>query len=266
VSVTLKTIPRPKKRAIAQETHALLIQRQQTGPAEPGLDAFIPELGVVAVALDTHVTGRVLADATREAQLARAEEADVEVDTWFRHIESFLFIEANRRSGPNVALARGLYNAACPDGLAHIDDRIVDENLRCAETLVILKAPESAAALAAIKLPAAYIDAFEAALKESDAAIGEVIAARGDKSAHIDLGREAEASWVDLMVRLRRYIDSRAKRTDAARIAEGKALLKPLLDAVQMQKTIAAARATRRAKKGSGDTTAPADSPAPTMP
>jgi hypothetical protein len=266
VSVSLKIFSRPDKHSIVQDILLLLIERQQKGPAEPGLDAFLPELAEVAAALTTHVTGRVLADATRETQLARAEAADVEVDTWFRHIESFLYVEANRRSGPNVVVAGGLYKAACPDGLSHIDDRIVEENLHCAHTLAVLKDPENAAALAAIKLPKDYIEAFEGALKESEAAIDEVIAARGDKATHIDLGRDAEATWVDLMVRLRRYVDSRAKRTDAARIAEGKALLKPLLDAVQKQKTDAAARATRKKKNGAEGAGKAGDTPAGATP
>jgi hypothetical protein len=254
---------------ITHEILGRLTERQQTGPAEPGLDAFIPQLEAVAVKLSTHVTGRVLAEAARETQLARARAADVEVDACFRHVESHLAVEAKRSSGVNVKLAQGLYNAACPDGLAHLDDRIVEQNVHCARTLTILKAPENAEAVAAIKLPPAYVDALEAALKESNDAIAEVIAARGDKSTHVALGRDAESTWVDLMVRLRRYIDSRAERTDAARIAEGKALLQPLLDAVQKLKADAAARATRRKNKKSDASDAPkpadpsAEPPAP---
>lgn len=261
MSASLKTIKRSEKHSIASDTHALLAERQQKGPAEPGLDAFIPELHAVATALSTHITGSVLAEAARETQLARADEADAEVDTVFRHIESYLFIEANRRSGPNVALARGLYNAACPDGLAHLDDRIVDQNVHCAQTLAVLKDPESATALAALKFPISFIFMFENALQVSNAAMDEVTAARGDKTTHIHLGRDAEAEWVDLMMRLRRYMDSRAKKTDAVRIAESNALLKPLLDALQKQKADAAARATRRSKKA--DPSPSKEAPAP---
>ena len=250
MTVSLVNISRTDKCSIINDILALLSERQQKGPAEPGLDAFIPELSALATRLTTHVTGRVLAEATRETQLARADEADVEVSTWYRHIEGFLFVEANRSSGPNVGLARGLYNAAFPSGLARIDDRIVEKNVLFAETLTVLKASENAEAIGALKLPIVHIEAFEAALKESDAAIGEVIEARGDKTTHIDLGRDAEDAWVDLIVRLRRYIESRAPRTDAVKVAEGKALLKPLLDAIQKLKADAAARATRRKSAG----------------
>jgi hypothetical protein len=257
----LRNISRTDKCGIIKCLHALLSERQQKGPAEPGLDAFIPELSILATRLTTHVTGRVLAEATRETQLARAEEADVDVSTWFRHIESFLFVEANRSSGPNVSLARGLYNAACPSGLTHINERIVEKNVHFAETLTVLKDAENAEAIGALKLPVVYLEAFEAALKESDSAIGEVIEARGDKTTHIDLGRDAEDAWVDLIVRLRRYIESRASRTDAARVAEGKALLKPLLDAIEKLKADAAARATRRKSAGAPKPANPAAQP-----
>lgn len=250
MSASLRIVPRTKKHSITNDILVLLTERQQKGPAEPGLDAFIPKLTDVAATLGAHVTGRLLADATRETQLARADETDVEVDTWYRHIEGFLSVEANRRSGPNVVAARGLCKAACPDGLAHINDRIVDQNAHCAETLAVLKDPANAEVIAAIKLPVFYIEELEAALKASDSAMADVIAARGDKATHIDLGRDTEATWIDLMVRLRSYIDSRAARTDAVLIAEGKALLKPLLDVMQKQKTDAAARATRKKKGG----------------
>ena len=65
------------------------------------------------------------------------------------------------------------------------------------------------------------------------------------------------------MVRLRRYIASRAKRTDIARIAEGQEILKPLLDAIKQLRATAAARATRRTKKDAG---AASTSAAPEMP
>jgi hypothetical protein len=248
---------------IAMDIHDSLIEREKTGPAEPTLDAFIPDLKTLITTLQTHVTGRDLADAARESRIARAEAADVVTDTWFRHLEAFVHIEATRRAGTNVGAAHGLYNAAFPDGLAHVNDRIVDQNLHYRTTLNVLKAPEHAATITAIELPASWLATFEAALDESDAAIADVIKARGEKSTHVDLGRSAETEWVDLMVRLRKYIESRAKRTDVVRIAEGKILIKPLLDALQKLRTDAAARATRRTKKGAG---APDDATAPDAP
>jgi hypothetical protein len=257
--------PREEKYDIIARVLGLVTEKQQTDPDEPGLYAFIPQLTTVAEALGGHVTGQVLAEGARETQLARAQEADVEVDTCFRHIEGFLSIEADRRSGPNVAVARGLYNAACPDGLAHVNDHLRDQNIRYADTLAVLKAPENADAIVALKMPPAYIEDFEAALKESNAALDALTEARGEKSTHIELGRDAEVAWYDVMMRLRRYIDSRAPKSDAAKVAEGKALIKPLLDAMARQKAEAAARATRR-KKGAAGAAAPkpvGEAPAP---
>jgi hypothetical protein len=249
VSVNLNDFSRADKNDIIARVLGLVTERQQKGPAEPGLDAFIPQLTAVADALGSHVTGRVLAEGARETQLARAAAADVEADTRFRHIEAFLCIEASRRSGPNVAVAKGLYNAACPDGLAHVNDHMRDQNILYADTLAVLKAPENAEAIAALQMPPVYIEAFEAALSESNAALDDLTDARGEKSTHVALGRDAEADWYDVMTRLRRYMDSRAPKSDAVMVAEGKALLKPLLDAIARQKAEAAARATRR-KKG----------------
>jgi hypothetical protein len=264
VTPNMNKISRAEKRTISIKVCDNLNERAKQGPAEPGLDAFIPELTAIAGALDTHVTGKVLADAARQKRLARAEAADINVDTWLRHIESFLYIEAHRRAGPNVGLAQGLYAAACPEGLAHVDDRIVDENAHCRNMLSVLKAPEHAEAVAKIGLPPAWIDAFEAALVESEAAIDEVIQARDDKSTHVDKGRDTEEAWLDLMVRLRRYVGSRAKRTDKERVREGKELLKPLLDALAKLHADAASRATRRATKAGapGVEDEPAESPA----
>jgi hypothetical protein len=240
-------ISRPEKARIALKVHDNLLDRKNNGPAEPGLDAFLPELAAVGAQLDTHLAGTVLADAARQQCLARADAADCNVDTWLRHIENFLSTEAHRRIGPNVGLACGLYAAACPDGLRHIDDRIVDENAHCRNTLAVLKAPEHAVAVAGVGLPLAWIATFEAALDASDAALDAVIQARDDKTAHINRGRDAERTWIDVMVRLRRYVGSRAKRTDTDRLREGKELLKPLLDALAKLHADAAARATRRA-------------------
>jgi hypothetical protein len=45
--------------------------------------------------------------------------------------------------------------------------------------------------------------------------------------------RSADAEWAEIMVRLRGYIGSRARKTDAATHNEARALLKPLLEALQ---------------------------------
>jgi hypothetical protein len=80
---------------------------------------------------------------------------------------------------------------------------------------------------------------------------------------HIGKGRDAELTWIDLMVRLRRYVGSRARRTDTARLREGKELLKPLLDTLAKLRADAAARATRRAAKGVEPAPASTQSAAP---
>jgi hypothetical protein len=257
LTANLTNVPRAEKLAIATTIHAALLKRKKAGPSEPALDAFIPELTALKDKLATHVDGKSSANAAREKHLARAESADIEVDTHFRHIEAFVFIEKSRRAGPHVSSAQSLYSAAFPEGLAHIDDRIEAENIHVRATLNALKSPEHAATLKAIELPAAWIQALEAALAESNAAVADVAKARGEKASHVGLGKSAETEWIDLMVRIRRYVASRAKRTDVARIAEGTELLKPLLDAIQKLRATAAARATRRTKKSSGAPTIP---------
>jgi hypothetical protein len=268
LTANLTNVPRAEKLAIATTIHSALVKRKKAGPSEPALDAFIPELAAVKDKLAIHVDGKSSANAAREKHLARAESADIDVDTYFRHIEAFVFIEKNRRSGPHVGSAQSLYSAAFPEGLAHIDDRIEDENIHVRATLNALKSPEHAATLKAIDLPSAWIPALESALAESNAAIADVAKARGEKASHVGLGKSAEAEWIDLMVRLRRYVASRAKRTDIARIAEGTELIKPLLDAIQKLRATAAARATRRTKKAGAPTNtttpdAPSAAPAP---
>jgi hypothetical protein len=252
LTANLTNVPRAEKLAIAATIHTSLVKRKKAGPSEPALDAFISELAAVRDKLATHVDGKSTANAARAKHLARAANADVDVDTLFRHIEAFVFIEKNRRSGPHISSAQSLYSAAFPEGLAHIDDRIEDQNIHVRATLNALKSPEHAATLKAIELPAAWIPALEAALAESNAAVADVAKARGEKASHVGLGKSAEAEWVDLMVRIRRYVASRAKRTDIARIAEGTELIKPLLDAIQKLRAIAAARATRRTRKNAG--------------
>lgn len=263
MTANLTDISRAEKLSITTATHTALTERQKAGPPEPALDAFIPELAAVEAALKTHVTGKDLANAAREKHLARIEIADDDVDTRFRHIEAFVAIEANRRTGPLVVDAQSLYKAAFPEGLARIDDRVPDQNIHVRATLNALQSPEHAATVQAIGLPSAWINALDVALQESNAAIADLARARGDKSSHVELGKSAETDWVDLMIRLRRYVASRAKRTDVARIAEGQAILKPLLDAIQKLRAAAAARATRRTKKNAGPSST---STAPEMP
>ncbi|MDC0744938.1 hypothetical protein [Polyangium mundeleinium] len=260
MGASLNQIPRAEKRDIARKIKENLEARAAKGPPEPALDIYISECTDITDALDAHVTGNVLAHAERAARLAQLEAADDEVDTCYRHIEGYIGVESRRRVSPNVLGALALHQAAFPNGLAHVDDPIADENRVCREALLVLRAPEHAATLAAIELPTVWLERWEKAILKSDALLAEVEKARTEKRAHIDAGRDAETEWVELMVRLRRYVSSRAKRSDAARIQEGKVLLAPLLDAMAKLRAGAAARATRKENgkqesPAAGDTT-----------
>ena len=239
-------VPRAKKRDIAQKLHDNLATRAAAGPAEPALDAYIPELASLIQSLTAPITGNVLADAQRTARLAALDAVDVEVDTWYRHIEGYIDIESRRRSGPHVGSALALHKAAFPDGLAHVNDAIPDENRLCRESLAILRSSEYAPTVAAILLPAGWLDMWESELAQSDAIHREIEQARTAGRAHVSAGRDAEADFVELCVRLRRYVASRAMSSDKARVTEGKTLLAPLLDEVARLRAIAATRATLR--------------------
>ena len=59
--------------------------------------------------------------------------------------------------------------------------------------------------------------------------------------------RDPEADWVDVMARLRRYVAGRAALDDSTKIDEGRALLRPLYDALQTLRVAEeAARPPRR--------------------
>jgi hypothetical protein len=242
----MRDIIRAEKRDVGVAVLGNLQAREVKGPAEPGLDAYIVELSDIVGALGTHVEGKTLAEAARTARLARLEIADDGVDTWYRHIESYVGIEANRKTGAFVIGAGALQHAAFPDGLEHINDPIRDENRICRDSLTVLRSAEHGATVQGIELPSAWLTKWEAALDESDAAYKAVDEARTDKHSSVSAGRDAEGEWVELFVRLRRYVASRAKRNDKARIQEGKELLAPLLDVLARLKAHAAVDATRR--------------------
>ena len=248
MAVNLRQIPRAEKRGIAQKIFHNLEERLAKGAPEPALDAYIVELSDVVTTLDTHVAGSVTADAERTARLARLEVADDDVDRWYRHVEGYVNVESRRRTSPDAKTANALHDAAFPDGLEHIDDFEGDENRVCADALAVLRSPEYAPTLKAIELPTAWLDRWESAIAESDAALFAVQKARTDKRGHVDAGRDVETEWVELMVRLRKYVGSRAKRSDVARVNEGKVLLAPLLDTMAKLKAETLSRATRKAK------------------
>jgi hypothetical protein len=246
---SLNHVPRGEKLVIAKGIRLRLADRKAKGPPEPGLDAYIDELDEVSGRLETHVTGKATADASRAALDNDVDVADAIVDTWMRHIEAYLDIEGRNRRSAHAIAARALHDAAFPDGLGPIDDYIIDQNIYCRAALDALRAPEHQSTLVAIGLPPAWIDTFEAALKTSETAMDQLMKARGDKSAHVGMGRDAESAWIDLMVRLRRQITSRARRGDTAKQVENKQLLEPLLVALQKLDATAAARATRKDKQ-----------------
>ncbi|UQA56163.1 hypothetical protein [Polyangium aurulentum] len=257
MSIRPADFPRTLKASIARALHDNLVARAEAGPAEPALDAFVPELLAVSQRLELHVSGKASAIAARAAHAAEAEIADIEVDTWTRHIECYLTIESNRKTGPHVAAARALHGAAFPSGLGLVDAPIPEENTQCRHALAVLRAPEHAATVAAIGLPVLWLDFLEAAIGMSDAAFALATEARGAQSTHVGLGKDAEAEWAEVTARLRKYVDSRARAGEVDKQAEGRTLLAPLLDAIQKAKAVAAGRATRRGKKGAAGENAP---------
>ncbi|MDI1480837.1 hypothetical protein [Polyangium sp. y55x31] len=242
-------LSRVEKATISRKLHEKLIERAQLGPVEPALDAFIPQLDAIAVRLDSHVIGKKAAHAAIAAHADKAEIIDEDVDTSARHIESFLDVEGRRRHSAFASAARALRAAAFPEGLGFLDDRIPDENARMRGTLTVLRAPEHAPTLASIKLPPEWLDSLEAALDASDQAYADRVAAHGTQGEHVHKGRSAEAEWVHLVGRLKKYVESRDIPGDVDRQMENRALLAPLTDAMAHAKAVAATRATRRTKK-----------------
>jgi hypothetical protein len=245
-------IPRPDKPEVGKNIVARLLARLAVGPQEPALNGFIAEINAVVARLDTHVDGAWTVVGTHAARVAESDARDDDVDTWIRKIEGFLDAEALRRTGPNAERARALLHAAFPDGRAHIDDRIIEENRHCRSAISALRAPESAETLAAIDMPAGWLDKFEEAVTKSEEAFEAIALGRSDKSAHVDLGRDAELDWEDVMLRLRHYIAGRAKRDDVEKKNEGRKLLEPLTSAVKKLRIDAETRATLRLKKAGG--------------
>jgi hypothetical protein len=236
-------IPRPEKLRIAHLIGANLTARQAAGPAEPALDKFIAELASAEAALASNVTGKSTADAARLALLATQDACDDEVDVRLRHLESFLHAESHRRHGPHVSAALAVYQGAFPDGLAHIDDRIVVENAHCRAALVVLRDPVHAATVAAVGLPSGWLDAFAKALDASDAATVAVDGARLSKSSAVEGGQSAEEQWAGVITRLRDHVKGRDGKA-----AEGKQLLAPLIAANALINAQTAARRTHKAK------------------
>ncbi|MDI1479045.1 hypothetical protein [Polyangium sp. y55x31] len=256
-TTTPAKLSRAEKATICRKLHDNLVVRAQMGPPEPALDAFIPQLDTTATRLEAHVAGKHAASAARAAYADRVEKADVEVDTLACHIESFLGNESHRRQGPHVATVRAIHAAAFPTGRSFLDTRVPEENAEVRRILAVLRAPEHAATLAGISFPMEWLSRLEFAVGESDLAYAERASARGTTGHHVNLGKDAEADWLDVVGRLRKYVESRASAGDVERSLEGRMLLAPLMDAMAHAKAVAAARATRRTKKAEEPTAEP---------
>jgi hypothetical protein len=233
-------------REVGQQLLNKLKARASKGPPEAALDEYIPLLEPIVQALDGHAQGSTAANAARRLLLVQLDEADDSVDTLLRLIENFLYVQAHRRTGPNIAMAAALYAAAVPDGLKPVDDYIPDENRYCRKALDVLRHPDNAATVAAIKLPMDWLDDWSQWLGASDSLFAQVGDARKKRSSHVDGAQDAEADFVEVCVRLRKYIGSRAGRRDKAMRAEGEELLAPLVDALRKADIEAKARAMRK--------------------
>jgi hypothetical protein len=245
----LNRIPRSDKLVIAKSIQKRLTDRRARGADEPVLDAFLGEIEAIAGELEAQVTGKLVADAVRTALIEKLDAADDHVDTTMRHLFGYLDIEARRRTGPHAGAARALRDAAFPSGLDPVDHHIIDENIYCRAAVEVLRSAEHQATIAAIALPPEWIDEFESAVAASDAAVGELIKARGDRSASVAVVvPDADTAWVDLMVRLRRYVAGRAEKNNTEKQIEGRQLLEPLLSALQKIAIDDTARVSRRSK------------------
>jgi hypothetical protein len=247
---SLARIPRDEKRRIAAEVHDNLVARATSGPPDAIVDPFIAKSATVRDALATQVDDKSMALAERSALLAENDGDDDEVDRWYRHAFRYLEVEALRRRVPDHAAINALLTAAYPQGLAHVDDRIPDQNEMVRQTLTTLRNPEYASAVAAIGLPIVWLDALEWAVKKSDASFAAYQAALGQASSAVAMGRDAEDDWVEWARGLSHAIALRSNGADADVVEQNKALIAPLTIAVQHLRTQAKTRQTKRTQAG----------------
>lgn len=263
----LDRIARAQKARIAAELGVNLKTRCAKGPPEPPLDAYIPTCDSLALRLGGHVDGKDMALAAHGARVYLLEVADGGVDTWLRHAENFLAAEGRRRHGPFAAAARALHETAFPSGLDFLDDAVADENVIARRVLSTLRSDEHKATLAGIHFPMGWLDELEKALQESETALAQLNATRDDKRGHVDLGRAAEEEFVDVMLRLRNYVERcRASRKDVEKRNEGRSLLAPLLTHLALMKSEEAARKTRKANGKDTPPPEPSEKPAAVKP
>lgn len=243
---SLAQLPRTEQLSVGRDILQRLEVRRQKGPSEPALDAFIPELDNATNNLGTHVDGKAAATSKHAATLGRVDRADINVDTWFRHHYDFIAIEAGRRDGVNVGDAGRLLKAAFPDGLQHIDEYIPVENDYCRAAVHMIQSADHASTVVAIGLPADWQTQWLAALDESDCAFEALQTARMASKAHVGASGAKEESLLEVIARLRHYLQGRAPKENEVKAMESKYLLDPLNIALAKARTEAATRATRK--------------------
>lgn len=246
----LMRLPRSEKLGVARALAGRLEARLAKGAApDPVLNEFHAEINAIVLNLGSHVDGAAQMKGVRAALGTSGDECDDVVDCWVRKIYGVLDAEGLRRTGSYAKAARSLCKAAFPKGLEPIHQRVAEENMYCHSAIEVLTAPEHAALLSGIGFPQGWLDAFETAVKKSDEAMAAVAQARTDTRVHVDMGQDGEEVWEDLMIRYRHYLSGWAKKSDAEKRAEGRALIEPLTDAVKKMRAAAQARATLKAKK-----------------
>lgn len=241
-------VPRDEKRRIAGEVYDNLVARATTGSADSILDPFIAKSASVRDALATHVEDKSAAIAERHALLAENDADDDEVDRWYRHGYRYLEVEALREHAAEHVSIVALLKAAYPDGLAHVDDRVPDQNEEVRKTIAALRHPENAAALAAIQFPIGWIDAMELAVKKSDGSFAAYQAAIGQGSSAVAMGQNAEDAWVNWARGLSHAIALRSAGANIDVVEEGKRVLAPLSNAVRQLRSQAKTRATKKSQ------------------
>lgn len=246
----LHRFSRSDKALICRKLHQNLVVRCQAGSAEPALEAYVPVLLATAERLEGHVEGKVAASTSHAVSAILSEVADAEVDHLLRIIEAFLGVCAIHKQSSYAPFARALHSLTFPQGISFVDANIHDENKKATEILQALKAPENANTLAAIKFPMSWIDELGVAIQASKQAYAERGDARNERGEQVLLGKDAEAEWLHTVTRYRMYVESRVLHGSVEMIAERERLLAPLMDAISEANAAAAARATRRAKKG----------------
>ncbi|MBK9265045.1 MAG: hypothetical protein IPM54_35355 [Polyangiaceae bacterium] len=243
---SLSHVSRDEKRRIAGEIHDNLVARSTNGPPDPILDPLIPTSATVRDALATQVDDKSAALAERSALLAECDVHDDEVDRWYRHGYRYIEVESLRRHAPEHAAIDALLMATYPNGLAHVDDRIPDQNEEVRKTMTALRNPEYAGILGAIGFPLQWVDLLETAVQKSDASFAKYRAAVGQASSAVAMGRDAEDDWVQWARRLSHAIALRSTGADVDVVEEGKRLIAPLTNAVRQLRTQAKTRATKK--------------------